>query len=790
MSSSSAIARTSATRRMANAARLADSVETALKVGSGLVIVAKVDGPDQLFSEHFACVVCGISVGEIEPRTFSFNNPHGACPACTGLGYRLEFDPDLLVPNARLSLGEGAVHPWSKSTNTFLASMLQGFCRRHGISTTVAWADLSEEHQRLVLYGAGDERMRMSHSTKSGRVYEWDGKFEGVIPMANRRYRETESEFMKQEWEQYMSSVPCQTCHGARLKPEALAVTVGTKNIVEISRLSIYNASHWFAQLSGDEGADSASTTDQPQRIGARGAASSNGFVPGYDGDLVPPAPLTQREMSIARQITKEIRARLGFLVNVGLGYLTLERSATTLSGGEAQRIRLASQIGSGLMGVLYVLDEPSIGLHQRDNARLLDTLVKLRDMGNTLIVVEHDEETMRAADFIVDIGPAAGEHGGHIVASGTLEDIIACRESLTGQYLAGHRFVPIPPRRRRGSGKSLVIRGASENNLQNITVRLPLGTFICVTGVSGSGKSTLINEVLYKAVAQHVYRLKKRAGVHQAIDGLEHLDKVIDIDQSPIGRTPRSNPATYTGLFTPLRELFSRVPEARVRGYKAGRFSFNVKGGRCEACAGEGIIKIEMHFLPDVYVPCEICKGKRYNREALEIRFKGKNIADILEMTVSEALEFFDAVPAVYNKLRTLDEVGLGYVRLGQPATQLSGGEAQRVKLSTELSKRATGRTLYILDEPTTGLHFADVARLLQVLNRLADSGNTVIVIEHNLDVVKTADWVINLGPEGGDGGGRIVAEGTPEDLAENEASFTGQFLRRVLQSQESVAV
>ena len=772
-------------------ARLADSVETALKIGGGLVIVAEIDGQDQLFSEHFACVVCGISVGEIEPRTFSFNNPHGACPACTGLGFRLEFDPDLLIPNAKLTLAEGAVHPWSKSSNTFLSSMLHAFCRRHGISTTVPWADLAEEQQRLVLYGAGDERVRMSHSTKSGRVYEWDGKFEGVIPMVNRRYRETESDLMKQEWEEYMASVPCQTCKGARLKPEALAVTVAEKNIVELSRLSIYNSSHWFAQVSGGDDLESPAGRHQPQSIsGGQEAATSNGFVPEYDPELEPPAPLTQREMAIARQIVKEIRARLGFLVNVGLGYLTLERSATTLSGGEAQRIRLASQIGSGLMGVLYVLDEPSIGLHQRDNARLLDTLVKLRDMGNTLIVVEHDEETMRTADYIVDIGPAAGEHGGHIVASGTLEDIIACRESLTGQYLAGHRFVPVPKRRRRGSGKSLVIRGASENNLKNITVRLPLGTFICVTGVSGSGKSTLINEVLYKAVAQHVYRLRKRAGVHQAIDGLEHLDKVIDIDQSPIGRTPRSNPATYTGLFTPLRELFARVPEARVRGYKAGRFSFNVKGGRCEACTGEGIIKIEMHFLPDVYVPCEICKGKRYNREALEIRFKGKNIADVLDMTVSEALAFFEAVPAVANRLRTLNEVGLGYIRLGQPATQLSGGEAQRVKLSTELSKRATGRTLYILDEPTTGLHFADVARLLQVLNRLADSGNTVIVIEHNLDVVKTGDWVIDLGPEGGDGGGRIVAEGTPEDLAENEASFTGQFLRRVLQSQESVAV
>jgi len=775
-----------------DATRLADSVETALKLGAGLVQVAEVDGQEQLFSEHFACVYCGISVGEIEPRTFSFNNPHGACPDCTGLGFRLEFDPDLLVPNARLSISDGAIQPFSKSSmNTFYNTMVKSFCRQQHIDIAVPWADLSAEHQGLVLYGAGDGgKVHMSHSTKSGRHYEWDGKFDGVIPMVERRYRETDSDYMKHEWEEYMSSVPCQTCAGARLKPEALAVTVGGLNIVEVSRLSIYDASHWFASVAGDEewrkladvARDGAANVD----IGAQ--SSPNGLHPAAT-TIKPAAALSPRELTIARQIVKEIRARLGFLVNVGLGYLTLERTATTLSGGEAQRIRLASQIGSGLMGVLYVLDEPSIGLHQRDNARLLNTLCALRDMGNTLIVVEHDEETIRTADYIVDIGPAAGEHGGHIVATGTLEDIIGCHHSLTGQYLAGHRFVAVPSRRRKGNGKHVTVRGASEHNLQNLTVKFPLGTFICVTGVSGSGKSTLINEVLYKAVAQHVYRLRKRAGVHQAIDGLEHLDKVIDIDQSPIGRTPRSNPATYTGLFTPLRELFAQVPESRVRGYKPGRFSFNVKGGRCEACAGEGIIKIEMHFLPDVYVPCEVCKGKRYNREALEIRYKGKNIAEVLEMTVAEALEFFGPIPSIANKLRTLDEVGLGYVRLGQPATQLSGGEAQRVKLSTELSKRATGRTLYILDEPTTGLHFADVARLLEVLNRLVGTGNTVIVIEHNLDVVKTADWIIDLGPEGGDGGGRVVAEGTPEDLAHANTSFTGQFLNRVLQAQESRA-
>jgi excinuclease ABC subunit A len=769
-------------------ARLADSVETALKLGGGLVVVAELDGPEQLFSEHFACVYCGISVGEIEPRTFSFNNPHGACPACTGLGFRLEFDPDLVIPNGKLSIADGAVHPWSRATSTYYNSLIQSFCRQYSISTRTPWKDLTDEQQQLLLYGPGDKaKVRMSHSTKSGRVYEWDGAFDGIIPILNRRYRETESENLKREWEEYMASVPCPTCKGARLKPEALAVTISGMNIVEISRLSIYDASVWFAGLAADE------TRDYMVGYGADSdgddRSSLNGVHPAAIANIAPPKPLTARETAISRQIIKEIRARLGFLVNVGLGYLMLERSATTLSGGEAQRIRLASQIGSGLMGVLYVLDEPSIGLHQRDNARLLHTLTALRNMGNTLIVVEHDEDTIRAADYIVDIGPAAGEHGGHIVATGTVDNIMASRESLTGQYLSGHRFVPVPSRRRRGSGKFVTVRGASEHNLRDVTVKFPLGTFTCVTGVSGSGKSTLVNEVLYKAVAQHVFRLRHRAGIHQAMEGLEHLDKVIDIDQSPIGRTPRSNPATYTGLFTPLRELFSQVPESRIRGYKPGRFSFNVKGGRCEACAGEGIIRIEMHFLPDVYVPCEICKGKRYNREALEIRYKDKNIAEVLEMTVAEALEFFAPIPSIANKLRTLNEVGLGYVRLGQPATQLSGGEAQRVKLSTELSKRATGRTLYILDEPTTGLHFADVARLLQVLNRLVDTGNTVIVIEHNLDVIKTADWIIDLGPEGGNGGGRVVAEGTPEQLVRIPESFTGQFLERVL-SRESVAV
>jgi excinuclease ABC subunit A len=767
-----------------DAARLADSVETALKLGVGLVLVAEVDGDEHLFSEHFACVYCGISVGEIEPRTFSFNNPHGACSACTGLGFRLEFDPDLVIPNPNLALADNAIMPWSKTPNTYYTSLLQSYARQHKINLHVPWKELGERERRLVLHGPGDDsRVRISHSTKSGRVYEFDGKFDGVITILNRRYRESESETYKQELEEYMTSVPCPECKGARLKPEALAVTVSGKNIVEVSRLSIYETSLWFAALGDEEGgADLA----LPEAIKALALASPSGKGTLKD----PPAPLTPRELSIARQIIKEIRARLGFLVNVGLGYLTLERSATTLSGGEAERIRLASQIGSGLMGVLYVLDEPSIGLHQRDNARLLQTLVTLRDLGNTLIVVEHDEDTMRTADYIVDIGPAAGEHGGHVVATGSIEEIMACRESITGQYLSGQRYIPVPARRRRGNGKSLVICGARENNLKDVTVRFPLGTFTTVTGVSGSGKSTLVNEVLYKAVAQHIYRVRHRPGAHAGLEGVDQLDKVIDIDQSPIGRTPRSNPATYTGMFTAIRELFAQVPESRMRGYKPGRFSFNVKGGRCEACAGEGIIKIEMHFLPDVYVPCEVCKGKRYNREALEIRFKGKSIADVLEMTVSEALEFFGPVPSIHNKLRTLDEVGLGYIRLGQPATQLSGGEAQRVKLATELSRRSTGRTLYILDEPTTGLHFADVAHLLQVLTRLVDSGNTVVVIEHNLDVIKSADWLIDLGPEGGDGGGRVVAEGTPEDVARHPDSFTGHFLARVLAPEQRAAV
>ncbi len=721
--------------------RLADSLETALKLGGGIVIVATVGGEDRIFSEHFACTVCGISLPEIEPRIFSFNNPHGACPSCTGLGMTLEVDPDLVLSNPALSINQGAIQPWSRTSSGYYSELLGALSTHTGIPLDVPVGQLTDEQRRIVLYGTGGERLRMRHTSRHGRTYEFDTAYEGVIPNLARRYKETESAGIKQEIEGYMTALPCPACKGARLKPESLAVTVAGRSIVDVSRLSIRETAAFFAALAGED---------------RRGSSSfSRALI------TARPAPLSGREAAIARQILKEIRARLGFLIDVGLDYLTLERTATTLSGGEAQRIRLATQIGSSLMGVLYILDEPSIGLHQRDNARLIRTLLNLRDIGNTLIVVEHDEDTIRAADYIVDIGPGAGEHGGHIVAAGTIDDIMAALHSLTGQYLRGERFISVPEARRPSNGKWLEIKGARENNLQDIDVRFPLGTFICVTGVSGSGKSSLITDILYKAAAQHLMRTRERPGAHDAILGLEHLDKVIDVDQSPIGRTPRSNPATYTGLFTPMRELFAQVPEARIRGYQAGRFSFNVKGGRCEACSGEGIIQIEMHFLPDVYVPCDVCKGKRYNREALEIQYHGKNISEVLEMTVEEALAFFQNIPSIANKLRTLNDVGLGYIHLGQPATTLSGGEAQRVKLATELSRRSTGRTLYILDEPTTGLHFADTARFLQVLERLVDGGNTVIVIEHNLDVIKRADWIIDLGPEGGSGGGRIITEG-----------------------------
>ena len=728
-----------------DAPRIADSVETALKIGSGIVLVSIVDGEELLFSEHFACVHCGISLGEIAPRNFSFNSPHGACSACTGLGTTLEIDPELVIPNKDLTLAEGAIQPWTRGStgNGYYYHLVEAVARHYGFSTQVPVHRLSAEALDILLYGSKGEVVKVRHEPKGGRVREYNTSYEGVIPHLERRYRENGSDYLRMEIERYMASRPCPACGGARLKPESLAVTVLGKSIVEVTRMSVLEAAGWFAGLM---------------------------------------AQLNERQATIARQIVKEIRARLGFLVDVGLDYLTLNRQAATLSGGEAQRIRLATQIGSSLMGVLYILDEPSIGLHQRDNRRLITTLERLRDLGNTVLVVEHDEETIRAADYIVDIGPGAGEQGGYVVVSGTLDDVLACQDSITGQYLRGERAIPTPISRRPGNGQSLLIEGARANNLKGIDVRIPLGMFVCVTGVSGSGKSTLVNEVLHRRLAQVIYRSRERAGDHTAIQGIENLDKVVNIDQSPIGRTPRSNPATYTGVFTPIRELFASLPEAKVRGYAPGRFSFNVKGGRCEACQGEGIIQIEMQFLPDVFVPCEVCKGKRYNREALEIKYKGKSIADVLNMTVAEALSFFDALPAIRQKLATLADVGLGYIRLGQPATTLSGGEAQRVKLATELSRRATGRTLYILDEPTTGLHFADVQRLLEVLQRLVDTGNTVLVIEHNLDVVKQADHIVDLGPEGGEAGGRIVAVGTPEHVASVAQSFTGQYLARIL--------
>ncbi|HLJ69574.1 MAG TPA: excinuclease ABC subunit UvrA [Chloroflexota bacterium] len=737
--------------RQADISRITDSIESALRLGEGIVLIQEMEAEPRLFSEHFACVYCGISIPEIAPRTFSFNSPHGACPECTGLGIRKVLDPDLVIPNRRLSLAEGAVQPWARSgtSSPYYFSLLAGVADRYGFSVDTPVDRLAPEHIEKILHGSGDDVITLKrHGRRAMHVH-----FEGVLPNLERRYHDTESDWMRGEIEQYMTAVPCDACRGARLRPEALAVTVGGRSIVAVTTMSIRDAGRYFAMLFGE--------------------------APVAKGEC----ELTDRERLIARQVVKEIRARLRFLLDVGLDYLTLDRTAATLAGGEAQRIRLATQIGSGLMGVLYILDEPSIGLHQRDNARLIRTLEHLRDLGNTLIVVEHDEETMRAADHLVDIGPGAGEHGGYVVAEGELEDIIRAPESITGQYLSGKRQIRTPPRRRPGNGQALVVRGARENNLKNIDVAFPLGAFVGVTGVSGSGKSTLVNEILYKAVAQELQRHRERPGAFGGLEGAHNLDKVIDIDQSPIGRTPRSNPATYTGAFTPIRELFAQMPEARIRGYKAGRFSFNVKGGRCEACRGEGIIQIEMHFLPDVYVPCEVCKGKRYNREALEIKFKGKSISDVLDMTVEEALQLFENMPSIANKLRTLRDVGLGYIRVGQPSTTLSGGEAQRIKLATELSKRATGKTLYILDEPTTGLHFADVEKLLLVLNRLVDAGNTVVVIEHNLDVIKTADWIVDLGPEGGDAGGAIVAQGTPEAIAANPASYTGQFLRQVLE-------
>jgi len=769
--------------------RVADSVETTLKLGNGIILVSIIGGEERLYSEHFACVYCGISIEEVEPRSFSFNSPKGACPECTGLGTKQEIDEDLLVTNPDLSLNEGAIQVWSRyaSASQWYSTILASAARHFGFSLDTPWKDLSDEARHIVLHGTEDE-VTFFYRNRQGTRRQHATTFEGVIPSLERRYKEA-SERGREEIEQYMSARPCPVCHGARLKPEVLGITVGGFNIVQVGDLSIANTLRFFGTLDGGAASVQAPADEAAQANGKQGKRGKQGAAglrlvrAGNDEvDAAAITPLTEREHIIARQILKEINARLGFLVDVGLDYLSINRSATTLSGGEAQRIRLATQIGSSLMGVLYILDEPSIGLHQRDNARLIRTLLHLRDLGNTLLVVEHDEETMRAADHIIDIGPGAGEHGGHVVAEGTLAEVIANPRSLTGQYLSGKRSIAVPKQRRTGNGQRLLVRGARENNLKQIDVAIPLGAFVAVTGVSGSGKSSLVNEILYKALAQRLNRAHTRAGAHDAITGVEALDKVIDIDQSPIGRTPRSNPATYTGAFTPIREIFAQVPEARVRGYQPGRFSFNIKGGRCEVCKGEGTLTIEMNFLPDVYVPCEACKGKRYNREALEIHYKGKSIADVLDMTVAEALPFFAAVPALKSKLGTLNDVGLGYIRLGQPATTLSGGEAQRIKLATELSRRATGRTLYILDEPTTGLHFADVERLLHVLQRLVDAGNTVVVIEHNLDVIKSADWVIDLGPEGGDRGGEIIAEGTPEQVAADPASYTGQFLAHML--------
>lgn len=721
--------------------RLADSLETALKLGNGVVYIQIVAGELLMFSENFACVDCGISLPEITPRMFSFNNPYGACQVCMGLGSHREFDEHLVIPNKALSLGEGVFAPLSKNRNAYSMCVMDAVLKEYGYTLDTPWKDIDKSTQKLLLHGAGSEKFRFHYTNMFGEYKEYNVAFEGVLPMLKRRYQETESEEMRESYADYMTEIPCPACHGARLKPETLAITVGGLNIAELTVMTIREADEFLEKIE-----------------------------------------LTPREFKIANQILKEIHARLNFLLNVGLDYLTLSRSAGTLSGGEAQRIRLATQIGSGLQGVLYVLDEPSIGLHQRDNNRLLATLKKLRDLGNTLIVVEHDEDTMYAADNIIDIGPGAGANGGRVVAQGTAKEIMQVPESITGQYLSRRKYIPVPAKRRPGNGKFIEIIGAKENNLKNIDVRFPLGTLTLVTGVSGSGKSTLVNEILYKGIASKLYRVKGKPGKHKAIKGLANIDKIIDIDQQPIGRTPRSNPATYTGVFDAIRELFSQTAEAKMRGYKAGRFSFNVKGGRCEACKGDGILKIEMHFLPDVYVPCEVCKGARYNRETLEVRYKGKNISEILDMTINEAVDFFQNVPRIVRKLQVIKDVGLGYIKLGQPATTLSGGEAQRVKLATELAKRSTGKTLYILDEPTTGLHTADIHKLLGILQRLVDGGDTVVVIEHNLDVIKTADYIIDLGPEGGDKGGTIVASGRPEDIVKAKASYTGQFLKPLL--------
>ncbi|MDD6563122.1 MAG: excinuclease ABC subunit UvrA [Veillonellaceae bacterium] len=722
--------------------RMAESMEVALKMGQGVAYVQIVDGEQLMFSQNFACEDCGISLPEITPRMFSFNSPFGACPVCSGLGSQMEMDLELVLPDKAKSLAEGAIAPMSTNVKGYYMRQMDALVQKYGCTLDTPWQEMPAKLQQKLLYGTGEEILEFGYENMFGQYKIHRIPFEGVMNILNRRYRESESDTMREEYENYMSVNLCPECHGARLKPEVLAVTIGGKNIQQVTDMPVAQCQEFFQQVE-----------------------------------------FSDRERTIGQQVLKEINARLGFLAKVGLEYLTLSRAAGTLSGGEAQRIRLATQIGSGLVGVLYILDEPSIGLHQRDNNKLLEALKNLRNMGNTLLVVEHDEDTMRVADHIVDIGPGAGSQGGYVVAQGTAEEIMAVPESVTGQYLSHKKFIPVPEKRRQGNGNFLEILGAEENNLKNVHLKLPLGVFTVITGVSGSGKSTLINEILYKAVASKLYRIKGRPGKFKKLLGMENVDKVIDIDQSPIGRTPRSNPATYTGVFDLIRTLFSQCSEAKMRGYKPGRFSFNIKGGRCETCKGDGIIKIEMHFLSDVYVPCEVCGGARYNQETLEVKYKGKSIADVLDMTIEEAVEFFKNVPRIANKLQVLQDVGLGYVKLGQSATTLSGGEAQRVKLATELSRRSTGRTLYILDEPTTGLHTADIHKLLEILQRLVDGGDSVVVIEHNLDVIKSADYIVDLGPEGGDKGGTIVAQGTPEEIVKVKASYTGKFLKPMLE-------
>ena len=789
-------------------ARVAESVETCLREGEGVVEVLResTDGGDSetlVFSEQFACAKCNVSLPEIEPRTFSFNSPHGACSECTGLGYKLAVDPELVVPNKNLSLAQGAITPWVRvgTSGAWYISLMEAVAEANGFSAKVPVREMDPEHVDLILYGNGSQKVTVSHRTHRGRTYSWDTNFEGVIANLERRYRTTESDYARSQIERYMSARPCRSCGGKRLRPEALAVQVCGIGIMDVCAKNIGTAAEWVEQIDPDseynrnggsaahvDGADSTAVNGNGRSNGARNGAR-NGRKKSSKNGTVTPQVLSTRDKTIANQVLKEIDGRLKFLMGIGLDYVTMDRTAQTLSGGEAQRVRLATQIGSGLTGVLYVCDEPTVGLHPHDDQRLINTLTRLRDMGNTVLVVEHDEAMMRAADFIADLGPRAGEHGGQVVAVGTVQEIENTQESITGQYLSGRKRVPIPETRREGNGLSLVVTGARENNLRGIDVEFPLGRLVCITGVSGSGKSSLVYEILYKKLNQRINNGRDLPGKHDELLGVEGVDKVVKIDQSPIGRTPRSNPATYTGAFTPIRELFANLPESRVRGYKPGRFSFNVKGGRCEACQGEGYNQIEMQFLPDVTVPCEICHGLRYNREALEVTMRGKHIADVLNMTVDTALEFFLNFPRISPKLKTLRDVGLGYIKLGQPATTLSGGEAQRVKLATELSKRATGKTVYLLDEPTTGLSFEDCAALLGVLHRLVDAGNTVVLIEHNIDVMKNADWLIDLGPGAGDKGGDLIATGTPEQLAEHPDSVTAPYLKAALEGRPFVA-